>query len=188
METIIKTTLESGGLAGLRDAAIIGVGYYCGLRRAEISALQVSHIQFLDDGAGTLKVAKSKTDQSGVGAVIHLPKRAASLILAWIEAAGIADGHLFRSIRHCVYKPSYVNAKGMRPDGVGPIIKRRAAVAGYKVTSHSLRRSFAQTATRRGKNIQQVAGMGRWTNPAMVVLYCRNETAARSDARDVFDD
>ncbi len=188
MESIIETTLASGGLAGLRDASIIAVGYYCGLRRAEIAGLQVDHVQFLEDGTGTLKVAKSKTDQTGIGAVIHLPKRAASLLVDWIEAAGISDGHIFRSIRHCVYKPSYVNPKGMRPDGVGPIIGRRAVAAGFKITSHSLRRSFAQTATRRGKNIQQVAGMGRWQNPAMVVLYCRNETAARSDARDVFDD
>ena len=188
METIIETTLASGGLPGLRDASIIAVGYYCGLRRAEIAGLQVDHVQFLEDGTGTLKVAKSKTDQTGIGAVIHLPKRAASLIRDWLETTGISVGYLFRSIRHCVYKPSHINSNGMRPDGVGPVIKRRAADAGFKVTSHSLRRSFAQTATRRGKNIQQVAGMGRWQNPAMVVLYCRNETAARSDARDVFDD
>ena len=186
IEAIIEGTLSDGGLAGIRDAAVVAAGFYCGLRRAEIAALQVEHIEFFEDGTGTLKVARSKTDQTGVGAVLHLPKRAASLILSWMEQANVSDGPLFRSIRHCVYKPSYANKKGMRPDGIGPIIKRRAKAAGFTISSHTLRRSFAQEATRKGASIQQVCQMGRWTNPQMALLYTRSESAAQSKAREIF--
>lgn len=57
---------------------------------------------------------------------------------------------------------------------------------GLRITSHSLRRSFAQRATLMGASLQEVANMVRWKSPAVVARYCRNEIASQNAARRVF--
>ena len=42
------------------------------LRRSEASALRWGDVELLDDGSGRLHVVRSKTDQSGEGAILYL--------------------------------------------------------------------------------------------------------------------
>ena len=61
-----------GGLAGLRDAAILAVASDALLRVSEVAALDVEDLTGEPDGSGRLTVRRSKTDQEGGGAVQYL--------------------------------------------------------------------------------------------------------------------
>jgi integrase len=88
----------SCSVADLRDAALLSLGYDAGLRVSELVAIDCSHIKPIDDGAGVLEVARSKTDQEGRGAQAWLSPDTMRRIAAWRTGATIAEGPLFRRI------------------------------------------------------------------------------------------
>ncbi len=55
-------------LAGLRDRALILVGFACVLRGSELVAIDIEHIEWTDDGA-RLTIPRSKTDQGQLPSV-----------------------------------------------------------------------------------------------------------------------
>jgi len=87
-----------GTVVGLRDAALLSLGYDAGLRVSELVAIDLVDISRLDDGAGVLDVVRSKTDQEGRGGEAWLSPDTMRRIDTWREAAMIASGPLFRRI------------------------------------------------------------------------------------------
>ena len=85
-------------LPGLRDAALLSVGYYGGLRVSELTATAVEDLEVDVDGTGTLTVPFSKTDQEGEGAEVWMPADAVRRLRAWLDAAEIQEGVMFRRI------------------------------------------------------------------------------------------
>src|SRR3546814_2275643 len=63
----LSVLLEACGrdVAGLRDAAILSLGYDAGLRVSELVAVAVELMEAQEDGSGLLEVPHSKTDQEG---------------------------------------------------------------------------------------------------------------------------
>lgn len=57
----------SDTLPGLRDAALLSLGYDAGLRVSELVAVACAHIEVADDGSALLEIPHSKTDQEGQG-------------------------------------------------------------------------------------------------------------------------
>ena len=96
----VATIAENGGrtLAGLRDGALIRVGSDALLRVSELSGLDVADVQLEDDRSGTVTVRHSKTDQEGQGHVRYLGAPTIAAVQAYLNAAGVADGPLFRRI------------------------------------------------------------------------------------------
>ena len=74
------------------------LAYTTMMRRGELVALQFSDLTVESDGFGTVLIRRSKTDQEGVGAVAPIPADAMRHVQAWIAAAGIHDGPLFRAV------------------------------------------------------------------------------------------
>ena len=92
-------------LPGLRDRALLSVAYDTGLRASELTAIDVGHIlEALDPEARLLAIPRSKVDQEGEGATAFLSPRSVRAIAAWIEAAGIRKGALFRRVQVRRYK------------------------------------------------------------------------------------
>ena len=87
-----------GTVMGLRDAALLSLGYDAGLRVSELVAIDCAHVTPLEDGAGILDVARSKTDQEGRGAEAWLSPDTMRRIAAWQREAGMTQGPLFRRI------------------------------------------------------------------------------------------
>jgi integrase len=89
-------------LAGLRDRALILIGFAAALRRSELVALDVADIAHHPKGL-VITIRRSKTDQAGAGftkAVPHGRKLGAVRALdAWLAAAGIGAGPVFRGVR-----------------------------------------------------------------------------------------
>lgn len=85
---------------GLRDAALLSLGYDTGLRVAELVRVAVEHIQQAEDdsGAGILFIPRSKTDQIGQGAHAWISAESMRRIAAWLRVADIRSGPVFRRI------------------------------------------------------------------------------------------
>ena len=87
------------GLRGLRDRALLGTAYDSLARRSELSSLMCEDLEVGPDGTGTIIVRRSKTDQTGEGMVRFIAADTVKNLLAWLDAAGIRSGPLFRAVR-----------------------------------------------------------------------------------------
>ena len=96
-------------LIGLRDAALIAVGFSAALRRSELSTLTVDAVQILparrrgEARRMFLSIRQSKTDQTGRGQRIAIPEGQAIQPIqcpeAWLRAARIRRGYVFQTLR-----------------------------------------------------------------------------------------
>jgi integrase len=128
---------------GLRDRALVLVGYAGAFRSSELAAIDCAHLSFTKDGL-VIDLRRSKTDQEGSGRKVGIPlgkEEATCLVRAlrrWLTESGIAAGAVFRGVnRHG--KPS---RRRLHKDCVGWILKRAARRAGLKpepLGGHSLR-------------------------------------------------
>lgn len=90
---------------GLRDRALLSAGFDTGLRASELVAIEVEHIiEAIDPDARLLSISRSKGDQEGEGAPAYLSPRTVRAIAAWLDAAGIAAGPVFRRVNVRRYK------------------------------------------------------------------------------------
>ncbi len=86
-------------LQGLRDAALLSLGYDGGLRVSELTAVLYENISLdADDGSGLLLLPRSKTDQGGQGAYVWLSPDTMRRIARWQAASGIDAGLLLRRV------------------------------------------------------------------------------------------
>ena len=89
-------------LAGLRDRALLLVGFAGALRRAELAAIRIEHIEASERGL-RLTLPRSKGDRTGSGVTVAIPYGATELcpvraLRRWQEAANITAGAVFRRI------------------------------------------------------------------------------------------
>lgn len=86
---------------GVRDRAILLIGFAAALRRSEIAALEIEDIEFTEDGL-ELTVRRSKADQRGAGQTVFVPKGRelcpVEALKSWLEIADIDRGPIFRRI------------------------------------------------------------------------------------------
>ncbi len=87
-----------GDLQGLRDGALMSLGYDAGLRVSELVAVTVAHIDPHSDGSALLFIPSSKTDQEGQGAWGWLSADTMRRVGAWLVASAITEGPVFRRV------------------------------------------------------------------------------------------
>lgn len=96
-------------LVGLRDRALLSLGYDTGLRPSELVAVEIGHIAPASDpDAAMLTIPRSKGDQVGEGATAYLSPRTVRAVRAWLSSAEIEDGPVFRRVfvRHIKARPA----------------------------------------------------------------------------------
>lgn len=114
------------GTRGVRDRALLLMGFAAALRRSELVALRVEHIDFVREGM-VVNLLKSKTDQLGEGRKIGVPlgRHGACPVKSlehWLVVAGINGGlssdlstGRVRSLTHnCRHNPSRCSSRTMR--------------------------------------------------------------------------
>lgn len=152
-------------LPGLRDKAIILLGFGVAMRRSEIVALDVSDFESMPDGRARVHIRRSKTDQVGKGLTGVAPRVAMTAVRAWWAAAGITSGPAFRRMTRSKVGKTRLSAQSVRI-----IVKTRAGHAGLdpdgdlKWSGHSLRRGAATEAVSHGADQRQLMNLGRWTS------------------------
>jgi len=174
------------GLIGLRDRALILLGFAGAFRRSELVGLEVEDLAFSRDGL-TVTLRRSKTDQEGQGRKIGIPYGAnpetcpVRSVQSWLEAAGFAEGPLFRSInRH-----GRVLAGRLSPADVARVVKKLAQRAGLdpaKYAGHSLRAGHATSAAIAGASERSIMNQTGHKSVQMVRRYIRDGSLFRENS------
>ena len=145
-------------LVGLRDRALILIGFAAALRRSELVALDVTDIERHAKGI-VLSIRRSKTDQQGAGlrkAVPHGRKlKPVAALDAWFGASGITSGPVFRGVRGATVLPGRLD-----PGTVARVLKRRVGAIGLDAdmfAAHSMRSGFISTAAEHGAALADIA-------------------------------
>jgi site-specific recombinase XerD len=142
-------------LSGLRDRALLLLGFAGALRRSELVALDVADIAEAKTGL-LVTIRRSKTDQEGEGITIAIARGdvacPARALREWLDAAGIEAGPIFRPIN----KASTVATGRLTDRSVANIVKAYAGRAGFDASTfsgHSLRSGFLTSAAAKGASI-----------------------------------
>ena len=92
---------QTPSMRGLRDRALIILGFSLAARRSELAALEIEDLDVKDEGL-LVTFRKSKTDQEGEGAKVAVPRGnklcPVALLQDWLDAAHIIEGPVFRAI------------------------------------------------------------------------------------------
>jgi len=173
------------GLMGVRDRALLLVGFFGGFRRSELVALDVADVAFTREGL-VITVRRSKTDQDGQGlakALPYMPNPDSCPVRAlqgWLEASGIAEGAVFRSInRHGVM------GGRLSDRAVSLVVKRRATSAGIdagNLSGHSLRAGFATAAAIGGASERAIMAQTGHRSLTVMRRYIRDANLFRENA------
>jgi site-specific recombinase XerD len=174
-------------LAGLRDRALLVVGFVAALRRSELAALQVGDVAEHPNGL-VLALPRSKTNQRGEQTELVVLPRAGNparcpvaTLQAWLAAAGITDGPVFRPVS----KGNRALARPLNPESVNTLVQAAVARAGLDpagYSAHSLRAGFVTYAHLRGASDRAIAHQTRHRSLATVGTYVRIHEAWQDNA------
>jgi len=166
-----------GTLLGIRDRALILIGFAGGFRRSELVALNVEDLEFKREGL-VIILRRSKTDQEGAGRKVAIPYGShcdtcpVRSLQLWIEQSGITSGPVFRSVnRHGNLQEGRLSDKA-----VALVVKRCAEAAGLdpaKYSGHSLRAGLATSAAAAGASERAIMNQTGHRSQAMVRRYIR---------------
>ena len=176
-------------LRGLRDRALLLLGFAGALRRSELVALDASDIEEGADGI-FVRIGRSKTDQEGAGDFVSIPYgsrlRPVRALKDWIEASGISDGPLFRRIRK---GGRVIEAERLSDRSVANILKLHARSVGLDdvaFSGHSLRAGFVTSALQAGADVLRVMDITRHRQINTLKVYDRRAKAFKQHAGEAF--
>lgn len=159
-------------LIGLRDRAILAVGFYAGCRRSETAHMTVASFHTTAGHAALRFTAKGGHEH-----VVVLNPIAAKRIQTYLDAAGHAgdaDGPLFRPVRD--NRARQERRRHLDPDIIDRILRKYARAAlgktrGY--SAHSMRATFITTALENGANLEDVQEAVGHADPSTTKQYDR---------------
>lgn len=181
--SLLQTMLTacSQSLSGLRDAALICVGYDTLCRSCELVGMRLEH---LAADRSSLCIPRSKADWAGDGRIAFLSPSTVQRLNAWLAAAKLESGPLFQGVH--TGRPS---GRLMDTSSVRRLIKRlakqarlpRATVAA--LSGHSLRVGAAQDMMLVGCETISIMQAGGWRTHRVVARYVENASAKEMHER-----
>src|SRR5713226_7788703 len=136
-------------LRGLRDRAILAVLLGCGLRRSEVAALTLTHVQ-QRDGRWCIVDLVGK---HGRLRTIPMPTWVKVAQDAWTSTSGLADGRVFRPVN----RGDKVRGEAMSEKVVWQMLQQYATDAGVPgIAPHDCRRSCAKLCRAAGGELEQI--------------------------------
>lgn len=183
----ILDTCDTKTLRGIRDKALLAIGFGGALRRSELADLTVKDIQITDSGL-MVDIKKSKTDQEGKGQRIAILQgdnvQVKTLYRQWLRASGIKSGYVFRGID----RKGNLN-KAITPKQIYNIVKKKASLAGLdpaQFSGHSLRAGFITSAAQNDADVFSIMDVSRHKNMNTVRQYVRNANLFKKHAGSEF--
>ena len=168
---------------GLRNRALLLVGFSSALRRSEVCQLQWSDIQIHDQQTMTIVIRHSKTDKFSEGRSItiskgtkyHCPIQA---LLAWQQVSGLVSGYIFQPVNKLgsnqpIHSRTYAN-----------LIKDCCEKLGLnpeKYSGHSTRRGMLVTASNQGADLHTLKSHARHQNSKMTEHYIGDAISQRNN-------
>jgi len=173
-------------LPGLRDKAILLIGFAGAFRRSEIVGLLVRDVQISDAGL-IITLRRSKTDQEGASFIKGIPIGTSDAtcpkctLESWLQLAGITSGPIFRPIGRW----GHVGTRALSSLGVARAVKRaRTAidVDTENYSGHSLRAGLVTAAAMAGVSERVIMQQTGHKNTAMLRRYIREGSLFRENA------
>lgn len=161
----------------IRDAAILAVMYSGGLRREEVTKLNLADY----DGNKKLIVHGKRSKERSV----YLAKGAITTLKNWLALRGDEAGPLFVSINK---GNNLVWGKRMTPQAIYCLLKNRAKHAGVNSFSpHDIRRTFVGNLLDAGVDISTVARMAGHASVDTTARYDRRPEIAKERAVELIN-
>lgn len=164
-KALLDACLQDTSPQGVRDAAIIALGFGCGPRCSEFGELILSDVS---KDRRTLRIlGKGRKVRK-----VPIPQEALPFLMRWLELRGDADEPLFC---HFHWRSNQLlTLKSLSKSQIYSIIKQRVKEAGIKaLTPHDLRRTFISLAL----EVTDLARVQKWAGHA------DPQTTARYDRR-----
>lgn len=163
-------------LSGLRDAALISVGYDSLCRSVELAWMEVEHV---DLDAGTVYIPRSKNDPFGDGRIAGLSHRTVDVVEKWIKMAGICDGPLFRGLHTAKLGTGQLETSSIRR--LIKVAAQRSGLGGaaLELSGHSMRVGGAQDLMTAGCDTLAIMTAGGWKNVEVVARYVEKAALPR---------
>ncbi|MGH9268488.1 MAG: site-specific integrase [Acidimicrobiales bacterium] len=191
---VLAATPPPPDLSGLRDRALLLVGFVGALRRSELAAVEAAHLGEHPRGV-VLTIPRSKTDLYAEGQLVALPYSSrpercpATALQGWLDAAGIADGPVFRPVPRGGKRAL---PRGIDEGAINRAVQRaciRAALGldGRRFSAHSLRAGLAPYASQRGASDRAIAHQTRHRLLGSLDQNIRHETAWTDNAATALD-
>lgn len=161
--------------AGARDAAIFGLLYSCGLRRAEVASLEFGDY---NSETGALKVRGKRSKER----IVYVFNGAAAALNDWLSVRGDSEGALFFPIN----KAGKITARRLTTQAIYNLLQKRLEQAKVKsCTVHDFRRTFVSDLLDAGADISIVAKMAGHASVNTTARYDRRPEQAKAKAANL---
>ncbi|MBY5329945.1 site-specific integrase [Rhizobium leguminosarum] len=181
----LLATCATDSLRDLRDRAILMVAFASGgRRRSEIAGLRSEQLTVEppipgDNGPPlpslAIHLGRTKTSSAEQDDVVYLTGRPVEVLNAWMTAAKIDKGSVFRAVGRW----GTVSRRAIDPQSVNAIIKQRAAMAGLEpgeFSAHGLRSGYLTEAAIRGIPLPEAMEQSRHRSVQQASSYYNNAT------------
>lgn len=186
----LLATCATDGLRDLRDRAILMVAFASGgRRRSEIAGLRLEQlsveapIEIADSPplpSLSIHLGRTKTNNGEHDDVVYLTGRPVEALNAWIFAAKIDKGSVFRGIGRW----NTISKRPLDPQSINAILKQRAEMAGLEVgefSAHGLRSGYLTEAANRGVPLPEAMEQSQHRSVQQASQYYNN--AARRSGK-----
>nr|WP_210299376.1 tyrosine-type recombinase/integrase [Rhizobium sp. BK379] len=181
----LLATCVTDSLRDVRDRAILMVAFASGgRRRSEIAGLRVEQLSVeapieVPDGPPlpslAIHLGRTKTTTDGQDDLVYLTGRPVEALNAWLVAAKIDRGSVFRAIGRW----GTVSRRQLDPQSVNAILKQRAEMAeleSAEFSAHGLRSGYLTEAANRGIPLPEAMEQSRHRSVQQASSYYNNAT------------
>ena len=168
----------SGGLHGLRDAAVLSLGFAAALRRSELCNLRTGDLELKGVEGMLLHLRRSKTDPQGAGQRVAVMQGKSVMPIAhlerWLGASKISEGFVFQTL----LRGGVASGNPLDSGEIARIVKRHARLIGLdpsEYSGHSLRAGFVTCAAVHHARIDKIMEVTRHKSAATLLKYIRDE-------------
>jgi len=186
----LLATCTTDSLRDVRDRAILMVAFASGgRRRSEIAGLRLEQLTVeapieVADGPPlpslAIHLGRTKTTTGEEDDVVYLTGRPVEALNAWLAAAEVDKGSVFRGIGRW----GTVSRRALDPQSINAILKQRAEMAGLgsgEFSAHGLRSGYLTEAANRGIPLPEAMEQSRHRSVQQASSYYNN--AARRTGR-----
>jgi integrase len=159
----------------VRNRALLLLGFWRGFRGDELTRLRAEHVEVVPGQGMTCYFPITKSDRQLKGTTFKAPALSrlcpVDAYLAWVTAAQICEGAVFRSIDRW----GHVGDEGLHIDSLVPllrsILKEAGVVSPELYSGHSLRRGFATWASANGWDVKTLMEYVGWKDVHSAMRY-----------------
>jgi integrase len=181
----LLATCGSESLRDLRDRAILMLAFASGgRRRSEVATLRCQQLiaeppVTAEDGSSlpslAIHLGRTKTTSGEQDDIVYLTGLPVEALNAWLVAAKIESGSVFRSIGRW----GTVSRRALDPQSINAIIKQRAVMAGLdptEISAHGLRSGYLTEAANRGITLPEAMEQSKHRSVQQASSYYNNAT------------